>query len=45
MALDEILPQMLTNHGSWVTNDANHVMVSNLNEIISTTTLVTKTNA
>jgi hypothetical protein len=45
MALDEFMPHMLRDHGSWLTNDGNYVMVSHLNEIISTAALVTKVNA
>jgi len=35
MALDEIMPHMLRDHESWVTDDENHVKVPNLNEMIS----------
>ncbi len=45
MALDEVMLHMLKDHGSWVTNDGNHVMVSNLSEMISTTALMPKANA
>ncbi len=45
VALDEVMPHMLKDHGSWVTNDGNHVMVSNPNEMISTVALMTKANA
>ncbi len=44
MALDEIMPHMLGNHGSWSTDDGNHVMVSNLNEMISIAIPVTRVN-
>jgi hypothetical protein len=40
MAPDEVMPHM-----SWATDDGNHVMVSNLNEMISTTTLMTRADA
>jgi hypothetical protein len=32
MAQDEILPHMSTDHGPWVVDDENHVMVSNHNK-------------
>ncbi len=32
------MPHILRNHESWVIDDGNHVMVSNLNEMISTST-------
>jgi len=44
VALDEIMPHMLRNHGSWATNDGNHVMVSNLSETISIVILITRVN-
>jgi len=45
MALNEVMPHMLRNHGSWTTNDGNQVMISHFNEMISTTTLMTKVSA
>jgi hypothetical protein len=45
MALDEVMLHMLKDHGSWVTNDGNHVMVSNLSEMISIIAPVTRANA
>jgi hypothetical protein len=44
MALDEIMPHMLRNHGSWATDDRNHVMVSNPSEMISIVIPMTKVN-
>jgi hypothetical protein len=38
MALDEVMPHMLGDHGSWAIYDGNQVMISHPNEIISTTT-------
>jgi hypothetical protein len=35
---------MFGDHGSWVIDDVNHVMVSNHNEIISIITPVTRVN-
>jgi hypothetical protein len=47
MAPNDVMPHMLKNHESWVIDDANHVMVSNLIEMISTSTciIVTEANA
>ncbi len=44
MALDEIMPHMLGNHGSWATDDGNHVMLSNPSEMISIATPMTRVN-
>ncbi len=44
MALDEIMPHMLRNHGSWATDDGNHVMVSNPSEMISIVIPITRVN-
>ncbi len=33
---NESIPHMLEDHGLWVADDGNHVMVSNPNEMIST---------
>jgi hypothetical protein len=38
------MPHMLGDHGSWVTDDVHHVMVSNHNEIISIVAPLTKVN-
>jgi hypothetical protein len=35
LALDETMPHMSKDHESWVIDDGNHVMVPNLNEMIS----------
>jgi hypothetical protein len=40
----EMMPHMSTNHESWATNDGNHVMVPNPNEMISIVTIVTRAN-
>ncbi len=40
MAPNEAMPHM-----SWATNDGNHVMVSNLNKMISTIALMTRASA
>jgi hypothetical protein len=45
VALDETMPHMSKDHESWVTNDGNHVMVPNPNEMISITTPMTRANA
>ncbi len=45
MAPNETMPHMSRDHESWATIDGNHVMVPNLNEMMSITTLVTRTNA
>jgi hypothetical protein len=42
MALNEMMRHMSRDHESWVTNDGNHVMVPNPNEMISIVALVTK---
>jgi hypothetical protein len=44
MALDDTMPHMSRDHGSWVTNDGDHVMVPNPSEMISIATLVTRAN-
>jgi hypothetical protein len=41
---NETMPHMSKDHESWATDDGNHVMVPNHSEMISTTTLVIKTN-
>ncbi len=38
----EMMRHMSRDHESWVANDGNHVMVPNLNEMISIITLVTR---
>ncbi len=43
VAPNETMPHISRDHESWATNDGNHVMVPNFNEMISTTTLVTRT--
>lgn len=40
-----IMPHMLGDHGSWVIDDGNHVIVSNHNEIISIVAPMTRVNA
>jgi hypothetical protein len=45
VAPNETMPHMSRDHESWATIDGNHVMVPNLNEMMSITTLVTRTNA
>jgi hypothetical protein len=42
MAPSEMMRHMSKDHESWVTNDGNHVMVPNPNEMISIAALVTK---
>jgi hypothetical protein len=42
MALNEVMPHMLRDHGSWTIDGGNQIMISHFNEMISTTTLVTK---
>jgi hypothetical protein len=44
MAPYESMPHMLGDHGLWVVDDGNHVMVSNHNEMISTIAPVTRAN-
>jgi hypothetical protein len=44
MAPNEMMSHMSKDHESWATNDGNHVMVPNPNEMISTTTLMTRSN-
>jgi hypothetical protein len=40
-----MMPHMSRDHESWVANDENHVMVPNPNEMISTTTPMTRASA
>ncbi len=42
MAPNEKMPHMSRDHESWATDDGNNVMVPNPNEMISTTTPVTR---
>jgi hypothetical protein len=44
MALDNVMPHMLRDYGSWVAGEGNHVMVSNRSEMISIVALVIKAN-
>jgi hypothetical protein len=44
MTLYDTVPHLSKVHKSWVANDGKHVMVPNLNEVNSTTPLVTKAN-
>jgi hypothetical protein len=44
MAPNETMPHMSRDHESWATNDGNHVMVPNPNEMISIVALVTRIN-
>jgi hypothetical protein len=44
VALDEIMAHMLRNHGSWATDDGNHVIVSNPSEMISIVIPITRVN-
>jgi hypothetical protein len=45
MAPSEMMPHMSRDHESWAIDDGNHVMVPNPNEMIFTTTPLTRTNA
>ncbi len=45
LALDETMPHMSKDHESWVIDDGNHVMVLNLNEMISTVAPMIRVNA
>jgi hypothetical protein len=46
MPPNDTMPHMLKNYESWVIlDDGNHVMVPNLNEMISTVTPVTRASA
>jgi hypothetical protein len=42
VAPNEMMSHMSRDHESWVANDGNHVMVPNPNEMISTTTPMTR---
>jgi hypothetical protein len=42
VALDNVMPHMSGDYGSWVVDDGNHVMVSNPSEMISIVALVIK---
>jgi len=44
VAPNGMMTRMSKDHESWVEDDGNHVMVSNPSEMISTITLVTRTN-
>ncbi len=44
VAPNEMMPRMSRDHESWATNDGNHVMVPNLNEMISTFAPMTRAN-
>jgi hypothetical protein len=45
MAPNDVMPHMLKNHESRVIDDGKHVMVSNLNEMIASFTIVIEANA
>jgi len=44
MTLDESIPHMSKDHGLWVANYGNHVMVSNPSEMISIAVPMTRVN-
>ncbi len=45
MALDETMPHKSKDHGSWTSNDGDHVMVPNPSEMISIIAPMTRINA
>jgi hypothetical protein len=45
VALDEVMPHMLRDHGSWAIDDGNQIMISHPNKMNSTTTSVTRVSA
>jgi hypothetical protein len=45
ITLDETMPHMSRDHGSWAANDGNHVMVPNPNEMISIATPMIRVSA
>jgi hypothetical protein len=44
VAPNDMMLHMSRDHESWATNDGNHVMVPNPNEMISIVALVTRVN-
>ncbi len=44
MALDNVMPHMLGDYGSWVANDGNNVVVSNPSEMIPIVAPMIKVN-
>jgi hypothetical protein len=45
VAPNDVMPHMLRNHESCIIDNGNHVMVSNLNQMISTSIVVIEANA